>query len=170
MHFHYTDRVRSSTFLWAIQHSNYADTVTTLQSHVNFYREDFDTGFLPPHLRLHGLAESIHLNALTRLWDIATPRVRRLDYYGQSLVQGLLPASMISVNPVSQHDRIGPRGSDRDGQGSGPYHGDCDGNNSGSQRGVRPRDQGFQRSPAGHGQPDRSRTPRGRPVARPDRN
>jgi hypothetical protein len=75
MHFHYTDRVRSSTFLRAIQHSDYADTVTTLQSHVNSYREDFDTGFLPPHRWLHGLAESIHLNALTRLRDIATPHV-----------------------------------------------------------------------------------------------
>ena len=76
MHFHYTDRVRSSTFLWAIHHSDYTDTVTTLQSHVNSYCEDFDTGFLPPQLRLHGLAESIHLNALTCLRDIATPRVR----------------------------------------------------------------------------------------------
>ena len=63
LQFHYTDRTRSGIFLRAIQHSNYADTVTTLQSHVNSYREEYDTGFLPPHLRLHGLAESIHQNA-----------------------------------------------------------------------------------------------------------
>jgi hypothetical protein len=170
MHFHYTDRVRSSTFLRAIQHSDCADTVTTLQLHVNSYREDFDTGFLPPHLRLHNLAESIHLNALTHLWDIATLRVCRLDYYGRSLVQGLPPASPFSVNHVGQHDRIGPRGGDRDGQDNSPYHGDRDGNSSGSQRGVRPRDQGIQCSLAGHGQPDRLRTPRGCPVAWPDCN
>jgi hypothetical protein len=38
MHFHYTDRTRSGIFLRAIQHSDYANTVTTLQSHVNLYR------------------------------------------------------------------------------------------------------------------------------------
>ncbi len=50
MHYHFTDCTRSSIFLCAIQHSNYVDPVTTLQSHVNSYREDYDTGFLPPHL------------------------------------------------------------------------------------------------------------------------
>jgi hypothetical protein len=63
MHYHYTNRTRSGIFLCAIQHSDYANTVTTLQSHVNSYREEYDTGFLPPHLCLHGLAESIHQNA-----------------------------------------------------------------------------------------------------------
>ncbi len=62
MHFHYTDWTQSGIFLRAIQHSDYANTVTTLQSRVNLYREDYDMGFLPPHLRLHGLAESIHQN------------------------------------------------------------------------------------------------------------
>jgi hypothetical protein len=168
MHFHYTDHVRSSTFLRKIQHSDYADTVTTLCSRTSILIVRILT--LDSHLWLHGLTESIHLNALTRLRDIATPRVRRLDYYGWSLVQGLPPASPFSVNRVGQHNRIGPQGGDRNGQGSGPYQGDRDGNSSGSQHGVRSRDQGFQCSPAGHGQPDRSCTPRGRPVALPDRN
>ncbi len=67
IHYHYMDHVRSSTSLRAIQNSDYADTVTTLQSHVNSYHEDYDTGFLPPHLHLHGLAESIHSNTQARL-------------------------------------------------------------------------------------------------------
>jgi hypothetical protein len=50
MHYHYTDWTRSGIFLQAIQQSDYADTVITLQLHVNSYREEFDTGFLPPHL------------------------------------------------------------------------------------------------------------------------
>ncbi len=87
MHYHYTDRVWSSTFLRAIQNSDYADTVTTLQSHVNSYCEDYDTGFLPPHLRLHRLAESIHSNAQACLQDIVSPRLRRIDY-GCSMVRG----------------------------------------------------------------------------------
>jgi hypothetical protein len=87
-------------FLRAMQFSEYADTVTTLQSHVNSFRQEYDNGYLPPHLRLHGLATSIHQNAQARLRDIISPHVRRVlgdefsfahrtfdrDY---SLVQGL---------------------------------------------------------------------------------
>ncbi len=43
MHYHFTNRTRSGIFLCAIQYSDYADTVTTLQSHVNFYCQDYDT-------------------------------------------------------------------------------------------------------------------------------
>jgi hypothetical protein len=50
-------------FLRAVQSSEYADTVTTLQSHVNSFMEEYDRGYLPPHLCLHGLANSIHQNA-----------------------------------------------------------------------------------------------------------
>jgi hypothetical protein len=73
MHYHLTDCTRSGIFLHAIQHFDYTDTVTTLQSHVNSYREDYDMGFLPPHLRLHGLAESNHLNAQAHLRDVISP-------------------------------------------------------------------------------------------------
>ncbi len=58
--FHYDDRTRSGMFLRAVQYSEYADTVTTLQLHVNSFMEEYDSGYLPPHLRLHGLATSIH--------------------------------------------------------------------------------------------------------------
>ena len=88
MHYHYTNRTRSGIFLRAIQHSDYTNTVTLLQSHVNSYREEYDTGFLPPHLRIHGLAKSIHQNAQLRMRDIARPRTRRLDV-GTSQIQGL---------------------------------------------------------------------------------
>jgi hypothetical protein len=50
MQYHSTNHVHSSMILSAIQHSDYADMVTTLQSHVNSYCEDYYTGFLPPHL------------------------------------------------------------------------------------------------------------------------
>ena len=88
MHFHYDNRTRSGIFLQAIQYTEFSDMVTTLQSHVNSYRKQFNDEYLPPHLRLHGLATSIHQNAMARLRDIATPRVRRLDG-GSLLVQGV---------------------------------------------------------------------------------
>jgi hypothetical protein len=84
LQYHYTNRVRSSTFLCAIQQSDYADAVTTLQSHIHSYREEYDTGFLPAHLCIHGLAESIHLNAQNHLHDIASPRLHRIDTYRPS--------------------------------------------------------------------------------------
>jgi hypothetical protein len=62
MHFHYGDRTRSRIFLRAIEFSNFADMVTTLQSHVNLFQEPFNDDYLPPHLRIHGLATSIHQN------------------------------------------------------------------------------------------------------------
>jgi len=79
VNFHYDDRTRSGIFLRAVQFSDYADTVTTLQSHVNSFRDEYEDGYLPPHLRLHGLATSINQNAQARLRDIANPRMRRLD-------------------------------------------------------------------------------------------
>ena len=88
MLYHYTDRTRSGIFLRAILHSDYSDTVTLLQSHVNSYREEYNAGFLPPHLRVHGLAESIHQNAQSRMRDIASPHICRLDV-GTSEIQCL---------------------------------------------------------------------------------
>ena len=87
LNFHYDDRTQSGIFLRAIQHTDFADTVTTLQTQVNTFRE-FDEGYLPNHLRLHGLATSIHQNSMSRHRDIANPRVRRIDG-GPPMVQGL---------------------------------------------------------------------------------
>ncbi len=78
LNFHYDDHTRSGFFLRAVQYSQFADTVTLLQSHVDLYRQEFEDGYLPPNLCLHGLANSIHQNAQARLWDIATPCARRV--------------------------------------------------------------------------------------------
>ncbi len=86
MNFHYNDRTCSGIFLRAIQHTDYADTVTTLQAQVNTYCK-FDDGYLPSHLCLHGLATRIHQNAMARLRDIASPRICCFDG-GSSQIQG----------------------------------------------------------------------------------
>jgi hypothetical protein len=88
MNVHYDDRTRSGIFLQAIQYTEFSDMVMTLQSHVNSYQEQFKYEYLPPNLHLHGLATSIHQNAMARLCDIATPWVQRFDG-GSLLVQGV---------------------------------------------------------------------------------
>jgi hypothetical protein len=108
LNFHYDDRTRSSIFLRAIQFSDFADTVTTLQSHVNSFREQYDDGYLPPHLRIHGLATSINQNTQARMRDVITPRVRRLS----TLVQGIP-----TVHRVNRDDRQRVGFKERDGGG-----------------------------------------------------
>jgi hypothetical protein len=73
--FHYDNRTRSGMFLRAIQLTEFADTVTTLLLHVNLYRTEYDDGYLPPHLCLHGLATSIHQTTQGWLCDVISPRV-----------------------------------------------------------------------------------------------
>ncbi len=73
LNFHYDDRTQSGLFLHAVQSSQFTNTVTLLQSHINLYRQEFEDGYLPPNLHLHGLANSIHQNAQAWLRDIATP-------------------------------------------------------------------------------------------------
>jgi hypothetical protein len=118
MHYHYMDRTKSGIFLRAIQHLDYADTVTTLQSHVNSYHQDYGTGNFPPHLRFHGLAESIHQNAQSRLCNIAFLWVRCFDV-GTLSVQGL-PSSP-SVNCFGRQDRPGATFRDRDCNGGSSH-------------------------------------------------
>jgi hypothetical protein len=86
--FHYNNCTRSGIFLRAIQFSNFANTVTTLQSHVNSFRDKYDDGHLPPHLRLHGLATSIHQNTQAQMRDIISSRVQRLEG-SSSIMQGV---------------------------------------------------------------------------------
>jgi len=89
LNFHYNDRTRSGLFLRAVQSSQFADTITLLQSHINLYREEFEEGYLTPNLRLHGLATSLSQNALSRIRDIATPRARRIGC-DRSLIDGAI--------------------------------------------------------------------------------
>jgi hypothetical protein len=158
LNFHYDDCTRSGIFLRAIQLSEFADTVTTFQSHVNSFREEYEDGYLPPHLRLHGLATSIHQNAQARLRNIATPRARRLDGYF-SCVQGV---------PIC--NRIGREETPR---GSGFW--DCGGDRADRARGCFDDDQnrgGRSHPPFGSCDLDHGgRTPRGHgQLARPDHN
>jgi hypothetical protein len=88
--------------------SDFADTVTTLQSHVNSFREQYDDGYLPPHLRIHGLATSINQNTQARMRDVISPRVRRLS----AIVQGIP-----TVHRVDRDDRQRVGFKDRDGGG-----------------------------------------------------
>jgi hypothetical protein len=128
MHYHFTDCTRSGIFLCAIQHSDYADTVTTLQSHVNSYREDYDTKFLSPHLCLHGLAERNHLNAQACLWDVISPQIRRLGF-GQSLIQDVHQSTPRSpaINCLSRLDCQGVGIYNHDGGRAGNRNNACPG-------------------------------------------
>jgi hypothetical protein len=69
LNFHFDDQNRSGIFLWAIQFSEFADTVTVLHSRMNSFRYEYNNGYLPPHLCIHSLATSIHQNtqALLRI-------------------------------------------------------------------------------------------------------
>jgi hypothetical protein len=87
MNFHYMAAPAVVFFLRAIQYTEFADMVTTLQSHVNSYREPLDNDYLPPHLCLHGLANSIHQNTQAPMRDIVPPRLRRLNCL-HDLIQG----------------------------------------------------------------------------------
>ena len=106
LNFHYDDRTRSGIFLRSIQHTDYADTVTTLQTQVNTFRE-FDEGYLPSHLRLHGLATSIHENAMNRLRDIATPRIRRTHGLTPN-IQDVPAVYRFDHHPRDRRTRDGP--------------------------------------------------------------
>jgi hypothetical protein len=158
LNFHYDDPTRSGIFLRTIQFSEFADTVTTLQSHINSFREEFEDGYLPPHLCLHGLATSIHQNAQARLRDIATPRARRLDG-NFSRVQGVPICNCIGRDETLRGSGFKDRGADCADLARGRF--DVD-----QHRGGR------SNPPSGSRNLDRGgRTPRGRgQLARPDCN
>jgi hypothetical protein len=69
MHYHFTYCTRSSIFLHAIQNSDRHDPPVTRE----LVPGGLQHGIPTPNLQLHGLAESIHLNAQARLWDVITP-------------------------------------------------------------------------------------------------
>ena len=158
LNFHYDNPTRSGIFLRAIQFSEFADTVATLQSHVNSFRQEFDNGYLPPHLRLHGLATSIHQNTQARLCDITTPPARRLN--GPfSRVQGVPTCNRFCCDQTPRGGGFWDRGGDRADRNRGrsdddQNHGGCPQPPSGS-----------------HDTNCGSRTPQGRgQLAHPDRN
>ena len=165
LNFHYNDRTRSGLFLRAVQSSQFADTITLLQSHINSYREEFEDGYLPPNLRLHSLATSLSQNALSRIRDIATPRARRIGC-DQSLIDGAT-SRVQGVPSIYRIERprtgIGDRSHRRDDSDRS-----CRRNDSDRSRTVR--------FPPTHGTPEHPRDNGGRSqhgpgrLARPDRN
>jgi hypothetical protein len=137
LNFHYDNRHRSSIFLRAIQFSEFADTATALQTQVNSFRFEYDDGFLPPHLCVHGLATSIHQNSQARLSIMATPRARRISG-DTSKVQGLPSAFRVSRDRHARDSQAPYRGKDRHNGISGN-----DGEQHGGRNdGGRPRDRG----------------------------
>jgi hypothetical protein len=82
-------RMQTNIFLCNIQQSEYADVVTSLQSHANAYLAEDDEGYLPANLCINGIATAIHRNALAWVRDVgkATPWVRQLvgDWDSESL-------------------------------------------------------------------------------------
>jgi hypothetical protein len=69
---------QKNIFLRNIQQSEYADVITTLQSHVNAYLADNNEGCLPVNLCINRIATAIHSNASSRVRDLGQPRVRRV--------------------------------------------------------------------------------------------
>jgi len=74
----FSSHMQMNIFLCNIQQTEYADVVTTLQSHVNAYLADNDEGYLPTNLCINGIATAIHTNALSWVRDVGQPRVRRV--------------------------------------------------------------------------------------------
>jgi hypothetical protein len=66
-------RTRTNMFQHAITSSEYADVITTVQSHVNVFRHKDNNGFLPTHLRLCDIANMLHQNVKARVRDIGQP-------------------------------------------------------------------------------------------------
>ncbi len=144
----FSSRTQSNIFLRNILQSEYADVVTTLQSHVNAYSCDYDEGYLPTNLCINGIATSIHQNATAWVRDVAhgIPCVRRMlgdagygswhssdwpdnDGLLMSSVQGLVPQvyrmeQARDCDHVPQfghpYDRAGPAGHGGRGYGRPP--------------------------------------------------
>jgi hypothetical protein len=98
--FHFDNWSHSGIFFWAIQFSEFADTVTVLQTQMNSFRFEYDKSYLPPHLCLHGLATSIHQNLQAHLKDITMSCAHQIKG-NLSQIQGL-PV----VHRISQEDRL----------------------------------------------------------------
>ena len=153
-------------FLRGVQSTEYANMVTTLLSHVNSFQQEFDGGYLPPHLRVHGLATSIHQTIMAHIRDVHTPRVRHVLEHRQAIRDFTLGERLSRVQGAPQVNRFSrdggtPRqGPDSHSRGHGgpkyPSRRSYDGRHP-CQEGTP--DRGHSRPPCGPGQ-----------LARPDCN
>jgi hypothetical protein len=156
LNFHFDDRHRSNIFLRAVQTSEFADTATVLQTQINSFQFEYDDGFLPPHLRLHGLATSIHQNTQARLTGIGRPRSHMVTG-NLSQIQGLPTSFRISRGDLPHRDNKPRQFCNNGGRFNDGFDGDSGRDSSGC-----PHNCG---TPREHGHPASS----GR-LARPDRN
>jgi hypothetical protein len=131
------DRMRSTTFLNAIQDPGYTDVVTTLMTLIhNYYAKD-DSGFLPTNLCTMGLASQLHTSAQKRASTVV-PWVRRALGIGNGwefdiLIQGSPRVTHADsgpprggydhLPPCSGRDRFLPRENQgsREPQGARPF-------------------------------------------------
>jgi hypothetical protein len=112
------DRKKSCTFLWAIQHTEYVDVVTILQTHVETYMDSmskFDNGYLPSHLCLVGLAQRIDKNWQSCIRDVLL-RACGMQGFGISYDTVSLPSYYVQ-GYAPQVFRTGISGHGRDARG-----------------------------------------------------
>ena len=149
---YYDSCKKSCTFLRELQHTEYVDVVTLLQTSVETCQDQFHDGYLPTHLCLMGLAQRIEKNCRSRIRE-DLPRIRRIQRSSPDLIYD------DDFHPHVYPTDLGSRGWDpRD-------FGDHPGGHRG--RDARDPDRGIGRSRY----PDRGcdPAPRGR-YARPDHN
>ncbi len=107
------DCKKSCTFLWPIQHTEYLDVVTILQTHVEIYMDsmsEYDNGYLPSHLCLVGLAERIDKNWQSCICDVL-PCMRCMQGFGASYdTNPLLSYYVQGYAPQVFHTGISGRG------------------------------------------------------------
>jgi hypothetical protein len=145
------DCKRSCTFLRVIQHTEYVDIVTILQTHVETYMDSmsaYDSGYFPSHLCLVGLAQRIDKNRQSRIRDVL-PRVRCMQGFGASYDTAPLPSYYVQ-GYAPQVFRTSIGGCGRDARGfQARFDGDC---NCDSRHDDRPpRFPARQREPPSHG-------------------
>ncbi len=63
---YYDERTCSTTFLHAVQQTEYVEVVTMLQTNIDLF-QDLDPGYLPPHLCMMELADQIDKSAKARV-------------------------------------------------------------------------------------------------------
>ncbi len=127
---YYNDCKKSCTFLHSVENTEYVDVVTILQTHVETYIDQYDDGYLPPHLCLVGLAQWLDKHQQSRVCDVL-PHAHRLHsmgvssdriWYPSGLIQGSSPQVYCAELPGRGHDTWSPQnwssvgrgGSDRD--------------------------------------------------------
>jgi hypothetical protein len=94
------------TFLWAIQHTEYVDVVTPLQTSVETFQDPYDEGYLPTQLCLMGSAQWRDKNWRLHVRKVI-PCVRCIQGFGNHFGFGY---NDHGYNPQVYHTNIGGHG------------------------------------------------------------